>query len=313
MKKRLLITGGSGLLAVNCAIQLRARYDITLALHTRHLSVSGVRARACDLSSFEAARKVLLAEAPDLVIHTAAATNVEQCEADPGMATRINVQLARDMASACAEAGCAFVHISTDHLFGDGGAMNCEDTPVSPVNIYGATKAEAETAVLAAYPRSLVIRTNFYGWGLPWRQSFSDGIVNGLRSGRSVSLFDDVYFTPIIAECLIETIAALAEGNHKGCFNIGSADRLSKYEFGVRLAKIFGLDSSLIRATKIADFPNLVTRPREMSLDISRVQKLLGCRIGGVDKHLRLLLEQEAAGIRNELGRVDASAIRGKR
>ncbi|NBP06440.1 MAG: SDR family NAD(P)-dependent oxidoreductase, partial [Bacteroidetes bacterium] len=129
------------------------------------------------------------------------------------------------------------MHISTDHLFSGDNALVDESFPVSPINIYGLTKAEAELRVLEENPEALVIRTNFYGWGTSYRQSFSDFIIRTLRAGRKLELFEDVFFTPILAEVVAQTICDLMAKNAKGIFNIVGSQRLSKFDFGLRVAK----------------------------------------------------------------------------
>ena len=146
-----------------------------LALHTRKLSLSlpGVQALPLALGTAPSALAAIAAIKPDYVIHTAALTSVEQCEAAPAHAQQVNVELAANVAAACAQLNIGLVHISTDHLFDGGQPMVDEDTPLAPMNRYGQSKADAEQAVLALHPPSLVIRSNFFGFGPPWRPSFS--------------------------------------------------------------------------------------------------------------------------------------------
>lgn len=300
MKKRILITGGSGLLAINFARRFRETHDIVLALHARPLKMEGVHAEFLDLSTPGTIRQTLARLAPDYVIHTAAITNVEQCEADPELARRVNAQLPRRVATACHAFGCGFVHISTDHLFEGRDALVDESARVVPLNTYAASKAAAETFVAAAHPASLVIRTNFFGWGPPWRQSFSDSIVTNLRKGNPIRLFTDVCYTPILVDPLADAIVDLVEGGHAGCFNVVGDERLSKFAFGVLVAQIFGLDGNLVVPATISDMPNLVVRPHEMSLRNTKVCKVLGRSMGSASGHIRELLKQERSGVKDE-------------
>ena len=301
MIKRILITGGSGLFAVNCAIQLRNSHEIVLGLHKRAVAIRGVDARQIAINSVNAALQTISEIAPDCVIHTAGATNVELCEADPELAAHANVDLAKNVALACARHNTALVHISTDHLFSGHTLLASEATPALPMNVYGASKCEAEKQVLAAHPESLVIRTNFYGWGTLYRQSFSDGILNALRAGKALGLFADVFFTPVNIESLVGAIMELVASGRRGVFNIAGDDRLSKYEFGVLLARAFGLDPELLRQTNSSDRADLVMRPRDMSLSNMKITQALGRAIGGIGAHFSQLQRQEISGVREEL------------
>ena len=90
----------------------------------------------------------------------------------------------------------------------------------------------------------MIIRTCFFGWGPKYRRSFSDYIIDALRSDQNVSLYDDVVFSPINVTDLIRIVYELVELNSEGVFNVCARDSISKYEFGVRLAESQGLDRS---------------------------------------------------------------------
>lgn len=301
MKKKIFITGGSGLLGVNWALAIRDRFSVTLGLHERKVSIAGVDNESCDLTSVASVMHHLKRIKPDVVIHAAGLTSVEVCEKSPSDARNLNTALAGRVASACAEADIRLVHVSTDHLFAGNKPMSEESDPVQPLNVYGMTKAESETVVSRAYPPALIIRTNFYGWGLPYRRSFSDYILETLRRGEQVSLFHDVYYTPIFTETLVHVVHELLEKSATGILHVVGDERISKYEFGCSLAARFNLDSKLIIPTSIKDRKDLVTRPLDMSLSNGKVCNLLGRSLGVVDSHLTKMLEQESVGIKNEL------------
>ena len=173
MKKIVLITGGSSLLALNWALAIREHYTVTLGLHERNISLAGVETRQVDLESADHLARAFETVQPQIVIHAAGLTSIETCEANPDRAQHINVRLAVNIAQACAKLGLPLIHVSSDHLFSGETALMEETHPTAPRNVYGQTKAEAESQVLEAHPQALVIRTNFYGWGPSYRRSFS--------------------------------------------------------------------------------------------------------------------------------------------
>lgn len=293
MKPRILITGGSGLLALNWALAVKDRYAVILGLHEREVILSGIETCRFELESSDTITADLERLQPQAVIHTAGLTNVEKCEVDKSLARHVNIDLAENVATACARLQLPLVHISTDHLFPGDHALVDESCPVQPQNAYGRTKAEAEVRVLEACPQSLVVRTNFYGWGPAYRQSFSDVIINALRSGKRLTLFQDVYYTPIIAMELARATHQLLERKVTGICNVVGDERISKYEFGHRLARSLGLDASLISSGLVAQQASLVQRPLDMSLSNYKVCKLLGRTLGGVSDHIALLHAQE--------------------
>jgi dTDP-4-dehydrorhamnose reductase len=230
---------------------------------------------------------------PSVVIHTAGLTSVEKCENNPELAFHINVELSCMVANVTKRLGVRLVHISTDHLFEGNASMLSEDEPRQAINIYGITKALAESKIEEINPEALIIRTNFYAWGTSYRKSFSDYIIESLRNKKFISLFDDVYYTPILAENLINTVHELLERNDKGIFNIVSDDRISKYDFGILIAEEFGLDKTKIERCSIYNKLNLVRRPHDMSLTNQKVKKLLGKNLGTVKQHIAQLHLQE--------------------
>ncbi len=139
MKTRVLITGGSGLLAVNWALSIRNNYAVTLLLHRRKIYLTGIGTDIASLDSLDECISVLSKYQPDIVIHTAGLTDVEKCESSPDLAQEVNVDLAKNMALACSEQGVKLVHISTDHLFSGDQELVTEEVETSPVNNYAKT------------------------------------------------------------------------------------------------------------------------------------------------------------------------------
>ncbi len=303
MKARVFITGGSGLLALNWSAIIRDRIDVTLGIHERQVSPPGIKTIRVSLDSVEGLVRILESLQSRIVIHTAGLTSVEKCEADPELAKYINIKLAANVAKACSILNLDLVHISTDHLFSGDISLVEETYPVAPLNVYGKTKAEAELRVIEAHSKALVIRTNFYGWGTNYRRSFSDMVIQGLRAGKELILFEDVAYTPILAETVAKCVHDLIDLGASGIFHVSGDDRLSKYEFGLMVSTRFNLNSSLIKAGLISDQASLIQRPLDMSLSNRKTSGLLGRRLGGVSDHLVRLFQQEQNGFAQELQR----------
>jgi len=301
MKETVFITGGAGLLATNWSLAIRDRYSVILGLHERNISPAGIGVRQIDLEAVEHIIHVFEAAQPQIVVHSAGFTNVEKCEAKPDMARHINVELAANVAQACARLGLPLVHISTDHLFSGDASLVTEAHSVAPKNVYGQTKSEAELRVLQAHPQALIVRTNFYGWGPKYRKSFTDVIIEALRLGKELTLFKDVFYTPILIETAAQAIHDLINLKAKGIFHVVGDERVSKYEFGLKVAKEFNLDASLINPGLLADQVSLVQRPYDMSLSNQKTCNLLGRKLGSVDEHIARLHQQEQSGFSQEI------------
>ncbi len=289
------------MLALNWAQTVSDRYCVTLGLHKRQVVVSEAKTRYIDIESVDSLVRSIEDTAAQVVIHTAGLTSVDRCESEPDLAHYVNVTIATNVAKACAIAGVGLVHISTDHLFSGQDELVDENQQPTPINVYGQTKAEAERRVLDANPHSLVIRTNFYGWGTSYRQSFSDIVINALRAGSDLTLFRDVFYSPILLETLALAVHELIEIKASGIFNIVGDERISKYDFGFKLSEEFGLDFGHVKSGLFSDQRTLVHRPRDMSLSNQKVCNLLGRRLGDTKEHLVRLYQQEKNGFAQKM------------
>ncbi len=292
-KRRVLITGGSGLLAINWACAVRENWDVILGTH-RH-SVELARTTSCMLNLDDPVRLASKFEqlAPDVVVHAAGLTNVDRCQEFPALARQANSEIARNVAQVASWSNATLIHISTDHLFAGDHSLYQEGDIPQPLNEYGRSKLLAEEWVQQACPRALIVRTNFFAWGHVRRQSFSDWIIYNLRAGKPLTLFDDVYFTPILADSLALAAHELAALGESGVVNLVGDERLSKYEFAQRLAGCFKLPAELIRRDQITRANLLARRPRDMSLSNAKARQMLGRRLGSVHDHLAGLYSQE--------------------
>lgn len=298
---RVVITGGSGLLAVNWACAVRDHWDVILGTHLHSVQLAGTTSCKLYLEDPGQLGRQLDQLSPDLIVHTAGLTNVDRCEEDPGLARIANAEIARNMARAATSKGINLIYISTDHLFAGDRSFYREDDLPQPLNEYGHSKLLAEEWVLQACPQALVVRTNFFGWGLAKRQSFSDWIICNLRAGKPLSLFDDVYFTPVLVDALALAAHELAACGTSGIFNLVGDERISKYEFALQLVKHFALPADLICREHVAHANLRARRPRDMSLDNTKARNVLGRTLGSLDEHLLALRVQEEQGRRMEL------------
>ena len=273
--ENVIITGGSGLLALNWAFFKKKDTQITLLLHNRKVFVGGVNSIFINLESEIEIHEFLSKKQECVVIHCAALTNVNYCEKNSSAAFETNVFISKRLAKVCYKLGIKFVHISSDHLFSGLNLFSTEQSEISPLNVYGASKAKAEKEVLKNNPESLIIRTNFFGWGTSYRTSFSDFLIIALREKKKIALFTDIFYTPIYAKNLIEFVHMLINSNYKGIFNIVGSERVSKYEFGKMIFNNFSGNMNLITKVRYEEEVNSIQRPSDMSLS-NKVYKNFG-------------------------------------
>ena len=280
-------------MALNWANKIYKNWNIILLKHKRNFSFEHAKIIQLEKISKSNIIEIINKVKPFVVVNCAAITEVEKCEKENDNAKLVNSILPQIIANVCKLMRIKFVQISTDHLFNGEKSFYQEDNPISPLNNYGITKAQAEISVLNENPEALLIRTNFFGWGTSYRDSFSDWIIKSLRESKVIKLFSDVYFTPIYIEELINIIHILIEKNKQGIFNIVSKERISKFEFGIKIAKIFKYPLTLISPISIDDIDFLVTRPKDMSLSTSKLTNEIKYQIKDLESQLLDLKNQE--------------------
>lgn len=293
MNKRILFTGGSGLLALNCAIHLRNDFEIYLGLHSRVISLDGVKTCKLNLENEEELELLLKRIKPDILVNTAGMTNVEECELNPNEAFKINSMVPGRLAKMSKNLDIYFIHISTDHLFDGTKSFQSEEDTISPLNVYGKSKAKGEQEVLENNNNALIVRTNFFGWGTFYRKSFSDYIIENLKSGKDIDLFDDVNYTPILASTVASFIKILIQKQQFGIYTIVSSEKITKYDFGKLIANKFGFNKSLINKSSIKSKLNLIQRPLDMSLSNLKFKNLIKLEIPTITTQIEELYNQQ--------------------
>lgn len=294
MRKRIIITGGSGLLAVNWAYKICSDHDVLLFTHEHSVNIPDTSCNNVDLTNINHIKNAISEFNADIIVHAAGMTNVDLCEQEPEKAYFTNVNISENVAIASKELGKTLVHISSDHLFDGSKPLVSEDEPTNPVNIYGETKAQAEKNILEIDTSALVVRTNFYGWGHQYRTSLSDWIIKLLEDNKKVPAFYDSYFTPVLLDQLVNATNDLIELGASGIFNISGDKRLSKFNFANAIAEIFDLDKKLIEKISINEASLTARRPADMSLSNRKTCTLLNRSIGELESGINILLNNRS-------------------
>jgi dTDP-4-dehydrorhamnose reductase len=277
---RVTVTGAGGLLGSNLASEFSREGHQVTALYRRHgLRLPGITAVSCDLTNGAELSRVLVEARPDWIVHCAAATDLDWCEAHSGECLRINAAAPAEIAAQARTLGAGMIYVSTDAVF-DGvlGGYREMDAP-APVSQYGHSKALGETLVRSALPEAVILRTNLYGWNLQPKTSLAEWALRLLRKGLTVPGFCDVVFSPVLVNRLAEWMLVLMSVHARGIFHAASSDHASKYDFLRELAAAFGLDAALVRESSIEDSPLRAPRPRNTWL---RAEKLAAAVGGGL-------------------------------
>jgi len=292
----LLVTGASGLLGLNLAWQavmdgenspVWPIHRVTGTVNRHSLHGAPFEVCCCDLIQPGAVERLLDEMQPDLVIHCAAMAILDRCEEEPELAWRANAELPGRMAAEAGRRGIRFVHFSTDAVF-DGlkGDYTEEDEP-NPVSVYARSKRAGEQQVLEANPQALVARVNFYGWSLTGKRSLAEWFFYNLRAGQSVPGFTDLIYCPMLTNDLVDLLYRMLAGGLTGLYHVFSSGSLSKYEFGVALARLCGLDERLITPSTSSQSPLKAQRSRCLKMRSDKLVRALGVTLPGPEDGLR--------------------------
>lgn len=269
------ITGANGLIG-NYFLKLSQRYSPSF-------QVIGLTRNHLDLADFSAVRKQFQNDNPALIIHCAAMSSSVECQKNPALAKKLNVEVTANLAELAAN--IPFVLISTDLVF-DGRAGNYdESSQVNPLSIYGETKLAAEKIVLAN-PKHTVIRTSLNGGtSLAGNRSFNEQLRRAWQAGQTTKLFTDEFRSPIPAEATASAVWELAAQNKPGLYHVAGSERLSRFQIGQLIAARWPQLKPKIEAASIKDFKDQ-TRPADTSLNCTKAQKLPSFPLPGLTEWL---------------------------
>ncbi len=286
--RRVLLTGASGLLGGRIAERLRESFEVITTRHQAAAHGDG-KSVGLDLGSSDSVEAAFDRARPDAVVHSAALSDVDRCEREPELARSVNVSGSERIAQACATRGLALVALSTDLVFPGGLSLSPEGALPQPLSVYGRTKLAGEVASLALCPSAAVVRVALViGRGHGPRGTGTEAIVWALRAGRPARLFSDQYRTPIDADSVAEAIALALQRRASGRYHLGGSERVSRYELGLRVARLLGLQSALVEAVAYRDEPTEAPRPKDASLDSRRAREEFGWAPRGLDAAILL-------------------------
>lgn len=279
--RTLLITGGSGYLGRHLARQAAGRWQVAATYFSHPDRLAGRQAVPLDVRDGVAVARLMADLRPAAVIHTAYDMT------SPEAMQPVIVEGTRHVAAAAAALGARLVTMSTDVVFDGEHGPYCEADLPNPITPYGRAKAEAERAVAGLCPEAAMVRTSLiYGFDPPDPRTL--WVLDSLRNSQPITLFTDELRCPVWVEQLAAALLELAgmEGQGgSGIWHMAGAQVLSRYEFGARLARAYGLDPAGI--TPGQSRGSGLVRPRDCRLAIGKAQALLRSPLWGVDEVLK--------------------------
>lgn len=231
---------------------------------------------------------------PEVIIHSAALTDVDLCEREKQLAEKVNIEGARNIVQAAKTTDAFLVYISTDYVFDGGKGMYTELDDPKPINFYGYTKLEAERIITASELESVIARPSVIYGSKPARGkvNFALWVLDKLKKNEQASILVDQYVSPTLNTNLAQMLLEICERRLKGLIHLSGSTRISRYDFAIKLAKVFDLNLDLIKPTYMSQMSWLAKRPMDSSLDVSKASNILKIKPQKIDQAIKTLKEE---------------------
>lgn len=304
---RLLVVGSNGLLGQK-VVELFVRgssAEITASSVelTPVRTLHSVTYRQTDITSKKDVKALVSAVEPTVIINCAAMTNVDACETERELAWKINVSGVEHLADAAKRANAALVHISTDYVFDGKHGPYSEDDRPEPLSYYGKTKLASENILRASDVTYLILRTMvLYGHAEGVKSNFALWLIESLQKKNSVNVVDDQIGNPTLVDDLAYAVMRAVELRKWGLYHVAGRDILSRYDFAVKLAAVFGLDPGLITPIKTEQLKQPAPRPLQSGLVTLKAETEIGYRPSTVEEGLLIVKSQLSRNTRRAVG-----------
>jgi len=278
---KILITGANGLVGRTLLNQMAVLPQWQVFATSRgqdHMPTSGYTYIEADLIRQTDVEYLVRKVQPDIVVHSAAMTQVDVCEINRQEAIHLNIEATHRLVRLVQSYGTHFIYLSTDFVFDGVKGMYDENDSPNPINFYGYTKAEAEKIVENSGLPFNVVRTVLV-YGTLRNMSRSNlvlWVIKNLQEGKPIRVVNDQWRTPTYVHDLADGLRLLARLRPIGYFNLAGSEYITPYQIALRTAEIFGLDASLISPTDATQFKEVGTRPLKTGLQIRKAQEILG-------------------------------------
>jgi dTDP-4-dehydrorhamnose reductase len=294
MAGRLLVFGGGGFVGGNlCALALGRGWEVHIADATVRDALRGAAWHALDITRGDAVRALVREVRPDAVVDLAAVADVDRAEREKELARAVNVEAARVIAAACAEARSRCIYFSSDAVFAGTAERYAEDDEPEPVNWYGRTKADGEQAVRAACPGAVVVRISLVlGFPVTDGNSFLAGLAAKLAAGAAVTCPTEEIRTPIDVLTLCSCVLELCRPGFEGVIHLGSTDSVDRLTLTRRAAALLGASESLVTAQQPSQpQPGRAARHRRGVISVDKARRMLATPLVGWERSLRRAFE----------------------
>jgi dTDP-4-dehydrorhamnose reductase len=283
---KILITGGSGVVGWNLLEFLKSKdNDVSFTFNKNKINH---KENFLDITNEEETINLITKLNPDIVIHSAALANVDLCERDKNLANQINVNGTYNVIKGCQKIDSKIIYISTSFVFSKSDKAYTEtDIPSNPKTYYGLTKLEGEKLILESELKSLILRIDQpYFWKKSWQRTNSVlRVIETLSKKQNLKEITDWFNVPTYIPDFVSATYELIKNNYTGIFHLTGPDFLSRFEWALKTADLFDLDSKLLIPIN-SDQLNLDVKRDNIKLNNKKIQEKTGVRMRGISEGL---------------------------
>ncbi|MFN7312220.1 MAG: SDR family oxidoreductase [Bacteroidota bacterium] len=295
---KVLVTGSNGLLGQKLTDYYKTRQGVELIATARgadrYPHQAGYNYQSLDITNEQEVKQVIAQFKPNVVINTAAMTNVDACESDQAGCDALNVNAVKYLVEACNSHSAHFVHLSTDFIFdGTHGPVTEHELP-KPLSYYGNSKYLAEQWVMQHSKSWAILRTVLV-YGVVADMSRSNIVLwakTNLEQGKTLNVVGDQFRTPTLAEDLAQGCVLAADKKAQGIYNISGKDFMSVFDLVYRVATFFKLDKSLLNLSTSEGIKQPAKRPPITGFIIDKAVNELGYQPHSFEEGLAVVAQQ---------------------
>ncbi len=305
--KKILVTGSNGLLGQKLVYRLKDRTDVQLIAtskgENRIINTNAYIYQPLDITNKLEVDDVISKYLPDVIINTAAMTNVDACETQQELCRKLNIDAVSYLLESVKNQEinnpnykCHFIHLSTDFIFdGENGPYD-ENAKPAPLSFYGQSKLDAETLVINSGIKYAIARTIIV-YGIVDGMSRSNVVLwarEALQKGQKINVVNDQFRTPTLAEDLADGCILIADKGATGIYNISGKDFMSVLQLVERVADFFKLDKTLINPISSSSLNQPARRPPKTGFILDKAMKDLGYNPHSFEEGLAIVAQQIA-------------------
>ena len=294
-----MVIGGSSLLGYKILAN-RNNLELYASYNKNPINMEDLESIEIDITNKTNCKKILEIK-PDVIINTAAITNVDYCEKFKKNAFDVNVKGTENISKIAAKLGSKLIHISTDAVFSGNKKFYVEEDEPNPINIYGKTKLESEK-IVSKVEDSIILRPSvIFGWfpseyiktSEESRKTMNFGlwVLDQLNKNNKISIVNDQFDTPTLADNLAKNILNIVQKDMTGIFHLSGLSCVSRLDFSKKIAKSFGYSENLINSTSTKKLKQIAPRTLESCLKCNKIVKN-GIKLLTIDQSIEIMHDQ---------------------